>query len=496
MKQLCVLSAAIMLIAVGFHISSTHASAKTDKYLRSSRPVPNQYLVVLNDDFTSFYGGAENAVAALNQEFPGAIRHEFSSALNGYSVEMDAEQAKQLSQDPRVKYVEEDGYVSESSVEYNPGWGLDRIDQHLLPFDTTYNYSGSGTGVNIYIIDSGILTTHVEFQGRAFDDYDAVHDNTPISQCNGHGTGVAGIAGSFSYGPGKNVSLHSVRVLPCTGYGTVSDVISGVDWVTKHGVKPAVANMSLETNYSKSMNDSVSASINAGITYVVAAGNDTADACYYSPSSVPGAITVGSTNTVDERVSYSNFGSCVDIFAPGEGVTTVWNTSDTIITYMSGTSAAAPYVAGVAALYLEKNPSASPQQVQSALTAGATSGALSGVGTGSPNLLLYTMWDATPVTQCDGTAFNGDLPSPGYIDYQSSASGFSGVGGKYYAKIQMPAGASFTLSLEKKGGFKWSTVATSSNGSSVTYTGKSGTYRWKVADVSGSGTYSLCTLTP
>jgi len=500
MRRLYLPCIALSAAIVFFHLAPSSSAHKPDKLRHSQRAIQNHYIVVLDDETQDLSGnGASNAVNELNTKYPGHVDKVYSSAVKGYSVEMSPEAAEVLSQDPRVKYVEEDGIVSDAETEYNPAWALDRIDQHAMPYDNAYNYFGKGSGVHVYILDSGIQTTHVEFQGRAVDSYDAVHDSTPISQCNGHGTGVAGVVGSATYGVAKNVTLHSVRVLPCTGYGTVSDVISGVDWITRHAVKPAVANMSLETGYSSAVNDAVAASIASGVTYVVASGNDTDDACRYSPSSVPQAITVGATNNVDAPVYYSNFGACVDLHAPGEGVKTIWNGSDTTVTYASGTSFASPFVAGAAALYLEIHPKASPAEVQSAIVANATADVLYNVGSGSPNLLLYSTLETAGGSLCSGTTFGGTLAGPGSSDFQSSSLGFSGATGQYSGNLQIPDGTTFTLSLEKKARSKWSTVATSSAsaaGQSVIYNGRSGTYRWTISSVSGSGAYSLCAANP
>jgi subtilisin family serine protease len=257
--------------------------------------------------------------------------------------------------------------------------------------------------------------------------------------------------------------------------------------------------MSLETGYSKAMNDAVASSIASGVTYVVASGNDTADACSYSPSSVSQAITVGATNSVDAPVYYSNFGACVDLHAPGEGVKTIWNTSTTTVTYASGTSFASPYVTGVAALYLEAHRNASPAEVQSAIVSNATPDLLYNVGSGSPNLLLFSIFEPAGGGPCSGTSFGGTLSGAGSTDFQSSSLGFSGATGQYSGSLQMPDGVQFNLALEKKAKNRWSTVATSSvstTGQSVIYNGKSGTYRWTIRSVSGSGDYSLCTTNP
>lgn len=419
MKKLCVVFAVVLVAAASFHNSPTHVSAKGEKLHKSSRPVPNHYIVVL-DTNQDFGPDSEGTIDELNKNYPGNIGHIFSAAVNGYSVELPRGLAKQLSDDPRVKYVEEDSYISEADVEYNPGWGLDRIDQRVLPFDFAFNYSDNGSGVNVYILDSGILPTHVELQGRVVPAYNAVHDNTPINQCNGHGTGVAGVVGSTTYGVAKNVTLQDVRILPCTGYGTVSDLISGVDWVARHAIRPAVANMSVTTTLSQSVNDAVAAGIASGVTFVVSAGNDSSDACLASPSGVPQAIVVGATNNMDSRTSWSNFGSCVDLFAPGETISTIWNGTDTTTTYAAGTSFSSPFVAGISALYLEQHPNALPAEVQAAIVSNASPGVVTDPGLNSPNLLAYSFFATLPPpppTGCSGSMFEGSLNSIGNSDF-------------------------------------------------------------------------------
>jgi len=501
MKRFYVLCIAALFAAAGIFVfqPSTRAQ-KSDKFKRSERAIPNRYIVVLEDANPELSARDVGDVAnELTAEFAGTVDRVFRNAIKGYSVEMTPMDAESLSGDSLVKYVEEDSFVSAADTEYNPAWALDRIDQRAMPYDNAYNYYARGTGVNVYVLDSGILTTHVELQGRAFEAYDAVHDPTPISQCNGHGTGVSGVVGSVTYGSAKNVSLHSVRVLPCTGYGTVSDVISGVDWVTRHAIHPAVANMSLETSYSRAMNDAVDSSMASGVTYVVAAGNDTDDACRYSPSSLSGAISVGSSNSLDARVYYSNFGRCVDLFAPGEGVRTIWNTTNTTVTYGSGTSFACPYVAGVAALYLETHPLASPAEVQNAITGNATPSVIYDAGEGSPNLLLYSLMDAGGGVACSGTNFGGILPGSGSMVFQSSSLGFSGASGRYSGDLRVPDGLTAILALEKKSKSQWATVATSTGSpteQTISYRGRSGTYRWRIASVTGGGSYSLCAVNP
>lgn len=302
---------------------------------------------------------------------------------------MNEAQAAALSRDPRVKYVEEDGIMSIDTTQTNATWGIDRIDQRDLPLSGTYNFEADGSGVNVYIIDTGIRATHVDFGGRVSGGFTAVNDNRGTDDCNGHGTHVAGTAGSATYGVAKNVQLIPVRVLNCQGSGTTSGVISGVDWVTANHISPSVANMSLGGGASASLDSAVTNSINSGVVYAVAAGNSNTDACTQSPARAAAAITVGSTTVTDARSSFSNFGTCVDVFAPGSSITSLWKTSDTATNTISGTSMASPHVAGVAALVLQGNPGASPATVANAIKTNATSGKISSVGTGSPNLLLF-----------------------------------------------------------------------------------------------------------
>ncbi|HSK74252.1 MAG TPA: S8 family peptidase, partial [Pyrinomonadaceae bacterium] len=335
----------------------------------------------------------------------------FTHAVKGFSVEMSAEEAEILSRDERVKYIEEDAEIFASNTQPGAPWGLDRIDQRTVSLDGNYNFTSMGSGVHVYVIDSGIRPTHNEFGGRVVLSYDAVKDGQNGNDCYGHGTHVAGIIGSNTFGVAKNSMLHAVRVLNCSGGGSSSNLIAAIDWITAHHAKPAVVNISLTMGgVSTTLDSAIKKSIAAGVTYVIAAGNHSQDACNYSPARTPEAITVGATNSLDQRAGFSNFGSCVDIFAPGTSIVSTWLSSDTAIATGSGTSMASPHAAGVAALYLENNPSALPSDVGTAMFQAATPNLIWDAGTGSPNLLLFstlTSRTTTNLNTCSETKPRG-----------------------------------------------------------------------------------------
>jgi subtilisin family serine protease len=348
--------------------------------------VAGSYIVVLKS------GADPVAVAADHSRRLGLdVAFVYTHALKGYAAVVPAGSLDALRNDPRVAYVEPDSAVHADATQQGATWGIDRIDQRALPLSGTYSYTATGAGVTAYVIDTGIRRTHAEFGGRAVPGVDT---STPVGvttdDCNGHGTHVAGTIGGATYGVAKGVRLVAVRVLTCAGTGLSSGVIAGVDWVTGDhaaGV-PAVANMSLGGGKSTALDQAVANSIADGVTYGVAAGNDTADACAGSPSGVAAAITVGATTSTDARASYSNFGPCVDFFAPGSNVTSASFLTDTGTATMSGTSMATPHVVGAAALYLQGNPSAAPQQVRDALYNLTTKGVVTDARSAANHLLF------------------------------------------------------------------------------------------------------------
>jgi aqualysin 1 len=346
--------------------------------------VEGSYIVVLNE------GADARSVAAVAGVNP---RFVYGAALNGFAGTLNAGQLNALARNPNVDYIEQDGIATTQTTQSGATWGLDRTDQRALPLSTTYTYNNTGSGVRAYIIDTGIRLTHGDFGGRAVSGYDAV-DGGSADDCNGHGTHVAGTVGGATYGIAKGATLVAVRVLDCGGSGSWSGVIAGMDWVTANRVLPAVANMSLGGGASTAVDDATKRMIAAGVSTSVAAGNGNQggraqNACNYSPARVPEAITIGATTKTDAKTSWSNYGSCVDFFAPGYQITSTWYTSNTATNTISGTSMASPHVAGVAALYLQSIPGASPQAVRDALYANTTKGVVTSSST-TNNHLLYS----------------------------------------------------------------------------------------------------------
>ena len=376
--------AALVLTACSDATPTGVASVKTDAADAQARA---GYIITFRNGVSDAPGLARRLAAANG----GEVGYIYTTAIKGFSAQLTPAAAAALARNPNVEAIEADGIVSIEATQTGATWGLDRIDQANLPLSGTYTYTRTGAGVRAYIVDTGILPTHVEFAGRMVAGYTAITDRNGTSDCNGHGTHVAGTVGGTTYGVAKGVTLVPVRVLNCRGSGTNSGVIAGVDWVARQTHRPAVANMSLGGGVSTALDNAVANAVSAGITFVVAAGNSNVDACTASPARTPSAITVGATTNTDARASYSNFGTCVDIFAPGSSITSAWYKSNTQTNTISGTSMASPHVAGVAALYLQGG-NASPATVTTALINGATTGKVTSAGTGSPNRLLFTAY--------------------------------------------------------------------------------------------------------
>jgi subtilisin family serine protease len=350
------------------------------------------YIVVLK-------GSATGSTAVANEHAKRhgvSISQVYSDALRGYAARLDASQLRALRADPGVAMVVPDGIATIDETQTDATWGLDRIDQRKLPLSGTFTYTNTGAGVTAYVIDTGIRVSHTEFGGRATSGWDFIDNDADASDCHGHGTHVAGTIGGTTYGVAKGVHLVAVRVLDCGGSAPWSVVIAGIDFVTAEhqGGDPAVANMSLGGGANLAVDLAVKNSIADGVAYAVAAGNSNAQACSFSPARVPEAMTSGASTISDAKASFSNWGSCMDWFAPGQDITSAWRTSDSATNTISGTSMASPHTAGVAALYLESNPAATPATVEKALASSATTRRITGFDRrfypGTANLLLFT----------------------------------------------------------------------------------------------------------
>ncbi|GAA4677683.1 S8 family peptidase [Phytohabitans rumicis] len=483
MRRLATLGLATVGVTVAVSMAAPPAlAAEPEGAVRNAggeTAVAGSYIVVFKNSSVT-RDGVDKASRDLAARHAGTVARTYRAALRGFEIKASAKRAAQIAADPAVAYVEQNHTVRIQDTQNNPpSWGLDRIDQRNLPLSSSYTYPSTAPTVRAYIIDTGIRFSHNDFGGRATSGFDAV-DGGAADDCNGHGTHVAGTVGGTSYGVAKGVQLVGVRVLDCSGGGTTAGVAAGVDWVTANAVKPAVANMSLGGGANTTLDTAVRNSINSGVTYGIAAGNGNAlgvrqNACNYSPARVTEGITVGATQSNDAAASFSNFGTCVDILAPGVSITSAWYNSNTATNTISGTSMATPHVVGAAALVLAANPSWTPAQVQTYLINNSTPNVATNIGTGTPNRLLYVVNTGTPPANDFSVSVS---PTSGSVAAGSSITTTVGTattaGSAQTVSLSasgLPTGAtaSFSPTSVTSGGSSTLTIATTASVVSGTY---------------------------
>ncbi|GGS29757.1 MULTISPECIES: putative Ig domain-containing protein [Actinokineospora] len=444
--------------------------------------IPGSYLVVFKDHATSRAAVAQSA-ETMADRYGGTVTATWRHALRGYAATMTERQARRLAADPAVSAVEQNRVVRVADTQQNPpSWGLDRIDQRDRPLNNAYTYPTTASNVHAYVIDTGIRTTHRDFGNRATWGTNTVGGSN--TDCHGHGTHVAGTVGGTAYGVAKGVRLVAVKALDCQGSGSTQSIVSAVDWVTANAVKPAVANMSLGGGASTAMDNAVRNSITSGVVYSIASGNSNANACNTSPARVTEALTVNASTSTDARASFSNWGTCTDLFGPGQDITSAWHSSDTATNTISGTSMAAPHVAGVVALYLSTHPNATVTQTNQAIINASSSGKISNPGTGSPNRLVFVEQGApadVAVTNPGGQT--GTVGTPASL--QLTATG--GVAPYTWTATGLPAGLSISPSTGRISG-----TPTTANTYQVTVTATdttndsgSATFSWVIEPASG-----------
>ena len=442
-------------------------------------PVADQYIVTLKNEV------APRAFATAEAATGSQILSVYTSAINGFAAMLDASALERLAKDPNVESIEQDRIVVLQGDQVDPPWGLDRVDQRSGTRNSRYSYTNTGTGVTAYVIDTGVMASHIDFGGRVGAGYTVYDDGRGTTDCNGHGTHVAGTIGGSTYGIAKAVSLIPVRVLSCSGSGSISGVIAGINWaISDHASgTPAVANMSLGGLYSASLNSAVANATEDGIVFAVAAGNNNRLACSYSPASEPTAITVGAIGGSDDRASFTNYGSCVDLFAPGVSIMSATIASSSASRMLSGTSMASPHVAGAAALLLQSDPTATPAQIAALIVNSATPDAITGLAAGSPNLVLYT-----------GAAFVSPNPvAPSVPTLLTAVGGVTQASLAWNAPTQS-GGADVTdyvVEYSSNSGSTWTVFAdgvSTSTAATVTGLVNGTTYQFRVKAVSSGGT--------
>ncbi|OPC77095.1 serine protease [Embleya scabrispora] len=403
-KSIAVVVSAVLLPFLA--VQQSHAgNAPANPSDFAARPPTGRHIVVFKD--TTLPPDTIRARSTrLVEAYGGTIVRTYASALAGFTADLDAGQVRRIAADAQVAYVEPDteAHTAASTQFDPPSWGLDRVDQRGLPLDHAYTYPNTASAVTVYVVDSGIRTSHGQFERRASVGVDEVGDGRAGQDCFGHGTHVAGTIGGRDYGVAKGVHLVSVRVLDCKDSASTSNIIAAADWITAHAVKPAVVNMSINGSRSRSEETAIRNSIASGVTWVVSSGNDGADACRNTPGAITQAIVVNNADSRDRRRGDSDYGSCTDLFAPGTDIKSAWYTGDTATNTRTGTSQAAPHVTGAAALWLSEHPTATPAEVERALIADATVGKIADVRAGTPNRLLHVGPSAASTPPAASTA--------------------------------------------------------------------------------------------